>query len=94
MFGKTASEVMWITDVVENEFYTVGAESHGCIYLSTMSVSERDGSTVLTMTHESRPQGFLAKLMFVATGFLVRKAMMKVILQDLNDIKAAVEARG
>lgn len=94
LFGKTASEEMWITDVSENESYAVMAESHGCIYMSTMSVSERDGGSALTMTHESRPQGFLAKLMFAATGFLVKKAMGKAIRQDLNDIKAAVEARG
>jgi hypothetical protein len=32
--------------------------------------------------------------MFVATGFLVKNAMRKVVLQDLDDIKAAVETRG
>jgi hypothetical protein len=93
MFGKAATEEMWITDAVENDFYTVRAESHGCIYTSSMSVSERDGGSALTMTHESSPQGFLAKLLFLATGFLAKNAIRKVILQDLNDIKAAVEAR-
>ena len=30
LFGKTATEIMWITDAVDNDFYTTRAESHGC----------------------------------------------------------------
>ena len=31
LFGKTATEEMWITDAAENEFYQTRAESHGFI---------------------------------------------------------------
>src|SRR5687768_2543408 len=37
MFGKSATEVMWITKAVENSYYETRAESHGAIYHSRMS---------------------------------------------------------
>ena len=43
------------------------------------------------MSHQTRPQSFVAKLVSFPMGFLVKGMMRKVILQDLNDIKAAVE---
>ena len=85
---------MWITDSAENEFYKTRAESHGFIYISTMSISEQDGSNSLTMTHNSKPQGFVAKLLSFPMGFVFKGAFKKAILQDLNDIKAAVEQQG
>lgn len=91
MFGKTATEEMWITEAVENQFYKTGAESHGFAYVSTMSVSAQDGGTCLTMTHESKPQGLLAKVLAIPMGFVFKGMMRKCILQDLNDVKAAVE---
>ena len=94
MFGKTATEVMWITEAAENEFYKARAESHGFVYISTLSISEQSGSSLLTMTHDSKPQGFVAKLLSILLGFVLKGAMKKAILKDLNDIKAAVEQQG
>jgi len=37
MFGQTATEVMWITDAKENEFYQTRAENHGAIYVSKLT---------------------------------------------------------
>jgi len=93
LFGKTATEEMWITDAAENEYFKSAAESHGFIYLSTISISEHNGSSSLTMTHDSRPQGFLAKLLALPMGFVFKSVIRKALLQDLNDIKAAVEQR-
>lgn len=93
MFGKTATEEMWITDAAENEFYKTRAESHGFIYVSTFSISAQNDSCSLTMTHDSKPQGFVAKLLAFPMGFVFKGMMKKAILQDLNDIKAVVEKR-
>ena len=92
--GKTATETMWITDAVENESYKTWAESHGFFYVCTFTISGEGGSSVLTMTHESRPQGFVAKVMSFLMGFMLRGAIRKMLLKDLNDIKAAVEQQG
>ena len=37
MFGKEATETMWITEAVENDYYQAHAESCGCHYISTSS---------------------------------------------------------
>ena len=50
MFGKQASETMWITESVENEYYCTRAESHGSIYITRLSLSERGNNTLLTMS--------------------------------------------
>ena len=91
VFGKSATETMWITDAVENEYYKTGAESHGFYYVCTLSISEEGGGSALKMTHESRPQGFMTKVMSFLMGFLLKGAIRKMLLKDLNDIKAAVE---
>ncbi|MFT7487150.1 MAG: hypothetical protein ACI9F9_003009 [Candidatus Paceibacteria bacterium] len=91
MFGKQATEVMWVTEAVENEFYTTRAESHGFVYLSTVSMVEQAGGFALVRTHVSKPQGFVAKLMSLPMGLAFRGVMKKCLMQDLNDIKAAVE---
>ncbi|MER3417198.1 MAG: hypothetical protein C4297_13455 [Gemmataceae bacterium] len=82
---------MWIADAAENEYYKARAESHGFIYVSTFRISEEGGSNLLTMTHDSKPQGFMAQLLTILLSFVLEGAMKKVILQDLNDIKPAVE---
>ena len=94
LFGKTATEVMWITDAGEAEFYRTRAESHGAVYVTTMRITEQDDGCLLTMALDSRPQSFAAKLMGIGFGLLFKGATRKAMLQDLNDIKAAVEAQG
>lgn len=91
LFGKTATEVMWITDSVENEFYEARAESHGFIYISTMRISEDNDGVSLKMTHLSKPQGFVVKLLSIPMGLVFKRILRKAIMQDLNDIKVAVE---
>ena len=91
MFGKTATEVMWITDVKENGYYETRAESHGAIYYSKLQIEEREGETCLTMTFDGQAQSLMAKIMSVATGFLFKSATQKALQNDLEDIKAAVE---
>jgi hypothetical protein len=57
-----------------------------------MRISESNGVATLTSSHDSRPQGIVARIkalpMFLFAG-VARKALM----QDLNDIKSAVEGK-
>src|SRR5688572_20284670 len=43
MFGKTATETMWITDAVAPEYYKTRAESHGAIYLAAFELAPKNG---------------------------------------------------
>lgn len=90
LFGKPAAVEKWITEAVENEFYQTRAEDGGFVFLTTKRLSESNGSITLTESHESKPQTFGAKLS-VPMLFLFKGVIRKALLQDCNDIKAAVE---
>ena len=90
LFGKPATVEKWITDAAENEFYKTRAEDGGFVFLITKSISESSGGMTLTASHESKPQSIVAKLQ-VPMLFLFKGVVKKALLQDLNDIKAAVE---
>ena len=91
MFGKSATEVMWITEATPNNSYKVRAESHGAIYVTTFALSDQNGLSQLSMRFEIAPQTFVAKLMWATTGVFFKGATKKALMQDLADIKAAVE---
>ncbi len=92
MFGKAATEVMWITDAEEASHYDTRAESHGAVYTTQLGLEEVEGRTRLTMTFNGEPQTTGAKLMWALTGWMAKGSMRKALKQDLADIKAAVES--
>jgi carbon monoxide dehydrogenase subunit G len=94
LFGRTATEIMWITDVEENKSYKTRAESHGAIYITSLVLSEDGNETRLTMEFDSVPQTLSAKLMAATVGRFFVKATKDALMQDLVDIKAAVEQVG
>ena len=92
LFGKPATAEKWITDAAENEFYKTRAEDNGFVFLTTIRISESsNGSIALTSSHDSQPQGVVARLMSIPMRLLFKGVVKKAILQDLNDIKSAVE---
>ena len=90
LFGKPAAVVKWITDVADNEFLQTRAEDGGFVFLTTKRLSESRGGITLTESHESKPQTLGAK-MSIPMLFLFKGVIRKALLQDLKDIKAAVE---
>jgi hypothetical protein len=91
LFGTPATAEKWITDAAENEFYTTRAEDNGFVFLSTIRISESSGGITLISSHDSKPQSIVASLMSIPMGLLFKGVAKKAILQDLNDIKSAVE---
>jgi len=92
LFGKPATVEKWITDAAENAFYKTRAEDNGFVFLSTMSISESsNGSITLKSSHISQPRGIVARLMSIPMVLLFKGVAKKALLQDLNDIKSAVE---
>lgn len=90
LFGKPATVEKWITEAKENEFYKTRAEDSGFLFLTTNRISEGSGGVTLTGIHETKPQGFAATLKSLPM-FFFKGVIKKAILQDLNDIKKAVE---
>lgn len=91
LFGKPATAEKWITDAAENAFYKTRAESDGFIFLSTLSIAESSGGVTLASSHDSQPQTIVARCMSIPMGLLFKGVAKKALLQDLNDIKSAVE---
>ena len=91
LFGKPAAVEKWITDAAENQFYKTKAEDGGFEFLTTKRISESNGGMTLSESHESRPQTFGAKLSSIPMRLLFKGVVRKYVLQDLNDIRAAVE---
>lgn len=90
LFGKPATAEKWITAAAENEFYTARAEDRGFVFLSTLRISASGDGTSLNSLHEFKPQGIGARLQAIPM-LLFKGVAKKAILQDLNDIKSAVE---
>jgi len=89
-FGKPATVEKRITEATDNEFYKTRAESDGFVFSSTMRISENSDGVTLTSSHDTRPQGIVAKLKSIPMP-LFKGMVKKALLQDLNDIKSAVE---
>lgn len=92
MFGQTATEVMWITEAVENDYYKTRAESHGAIYKTEFLLTENGNSTDLIMNFGAELVTLKAKIMSIM-GFLFISATKKALNNDLKDIKIAVEGK-
>lgn len=90
LFGKPATVEKSITEAVENEHYATRAEDDGFLFLTTQRVVESSDGVTLISSHETKPRGFVARLKSAPMVFF-NGVIRKAILEDLSDIKAAVE---
>ena len=91
LFGKTATETMWITEAEKNKYYKTRAESHGAVYTTFMQIFEKNGETYLGMEFNSKAQSIAAKLMAGVFGLMFKNATRKALHKDLLNIKKVVE---
>ncbi len=96
MFGKVATEDMEVASVEALRSTTVVAHSHGADYVSGFTVEPLPSGTRLTMRFTGSPSadasGF-SRVMAKMTAPLGASATRKAMQTDLNEIKAAAEAR-
>lgn len=90
MFGKEATEEMWVTALEPNASYEVAAESQGTKYLSRYQFTQNGEATEVSLVFEGMPLTASAKLMN-ALGFLFAGAAKKALHKDLEDLKAVCE---
>lgn len=91
MFGKEASETMWITDCKDEDYYCTRAENSGAVYSTTMAVSEAGNKTLLTMSFSDSSDSIFIKMVSSIMGLFIKKSMVKMLEKDLADIKEFVE---
>jgi hypothetical protein len=94
MFGKDATEEMWVTASEPPERYVVEAESHGTRYVSEWLL-QADGPATATvrMTFTVVPTGGVTSLLAKALGRVGARAVSKAVAKDLDDVATAVEGR-
>ena len=94
MFGRQATEEMWVTNVDPGTSYVVEAESNGARYTTIMKVvGTGEHSSRISMNFGAEPTGTMAKVMGATVGKLFENATRKALAQDLDDIAAAAESR-
>ncbi len=92
MMGKEATEEFEITEVVQDEHYTMAAESCGTKYVSTMRFADAPGGgTTMTLDFEGTPMTMSAKVMGAVMAPMMKKMMRKCVTQDMADFKASCE---
>ncbi|MGW0706131.1 SRPBCC family protein [Streptomyces sp. NPDC002643] len=94
MFGKDATEEMWVTESEPPERYVVEAESHGSHYVSEWDLRP-DGPTRTTvrMTFSATSTGAVAGLLAKVLGGLGARSVSRAVAKDLDDVAAWVEGR-
>ena len=92
MFGRTATEDMWVTEFDPGRSYVVEANSHGTEYRTAQRIEPDGDGSLLTMTFSGTATGTMAKIMSATVGLLFANATKKAFEKDLADIAAAAEA--
>ncbi len=90
MFGKEATETMWISAAEENHWYETTAESHGAIYKTRLEIRDAGDGVELSMNFDATPMSLFARIMSV-TSFLLNGTIKKAFQRDLQDIKQLAE---
>lgn len=93
IFGKSATETMWITGAEEGSHYTTEARSHGSIYRTVLRLSDLPEGTRLAMEFSAEPVSTGARVMSFLFGLLIRRAMRGALQRDLEAIRDLAESR-
>lgn len=92
MFGREATEEMEILEFERPNRYVFGAESHGCRYRTTFTLTPDGTGTQIEMVFAGTPLTFTAKVMTVVMRPFMGK-MADMCAKDLEAIKAHVESQ-
>lgn len=93
LFGKKATETMWITEAKENGYYATRAESHGSVYTSKLAVLPIENGCRLVMTFQAEGQNIFVKILSIVMFPLFKSIPKKMLDQDLKDIKVFAEKK-
>ncbi|MNT93109.1 Polyketide cyclase / dehydrase and lipid transport [compost metagenome] len=92
MFGREATEVMWISEFEPHSSYSVEAESGGAKYLTRFDFSPEGAGTRVVMLFGAEGQTFFAKLMGKLFFKAMAKSVREALKQDMDELKQLCEA--
>lgn len=91
VFGKEASETMWVTAITPNSSYVVEADSNGMHYMTEYKFMPEANGTRVEMTFSGTAKSWLTKVMGMIMGVLFAGATKKALHQDLVELKEFCE---
>jgi uncharacterized protein YndB with AHSA1/START domain len=93
MFGRQATEEMYVTAAEEPDRLVVESDAQGAHYVSefTLTPEPEDEGTVVRMAFSATPPGGVSGVLMKLFGGLGAKTVTKAIEKDLADIAAHVE---
>ncbi|MCI0632021.1 MAG: SRPBCC family protein [Phycisphaerales bacterium] len=91
MFGRQATETMEITEWNPPVSYTLGCDSCGCRYRSTITCKADGDATLVEMSFAAQPLTFMAKLL-APLGKLMAKSCRKAFEKDLDDLDRSLRS--
>lgn len=92
MFGREATEEMWVTAIDAGRSYTVEAESHGAHYTTVIRLTPSGDGTDLSWTFGAATTGFFASVMSKTIGKAFEGSTRKALAKDLKDMATEAEA--
>ena len=92
MFGKEATEEMWITEINQDQNYVVEAESHGTHYRSEYMFADHADGTEVIMTFEGKPITWMASVGSLLMIFFAG-SVKKALAADMSDLKQFIEGQ-
>jgi uncharacterized membrane protein len=93
MFGQTAKEIMWITDVEKNRYYQTRAERPDIVYISKLSTSQDGENTRLVMEFKAEISSLFKRMVSAVMGIIFNSATKNALQKDLEDIKLSLEGK-
>lgn len=90
MFGKEATEELWISAFDPPRSYTVSCQSCGCLSESAFTFAPEGDLTRVTLTQRFQPLTIAARLM-QPLSLLMMGSMKKMLMEDLQSLKNAAE---
>ncbi len=92
MFGREATEEFAVTEFTPGQRYALTVESCGCRYVAAHRVIPEAGDTRFELEMTMGATSLFARLMSPLARFMIG-GMKKAMQQDLDELKAAAEAR-
>lgn len=92
MFGRAATEEMWVAEIDPGRSYTVETENHGVRYVSTFTFTAAgDGRTEGVVTFGAQPRTNVARVLGTITSAVAARGVAKTLEADLQDLATAAE---
>jgi hypothetical protein len=93
IFGKTATETMWITEAGD-DYYLTEALNHGMRYRTRLHTAASGSGTRVGIMFEAEALTTAARIMSILFRPLMTRSVKKALHKDLLDVKAVTERSG